>query len=69
MNADDVVLDESTERIIGCALIVSNGLGAGFSEWVYQNALAHEIRTAGLAVEQQRGIVVTYDGAAILIMA
>ena len=35
---------------------------AGFLERVYENALAHELRKAGLAVAQQRGIVVIYDG-------
>ena len=32
------------------------------SRKVYENALAHELRKMGLAVAQQRGIVVTYDG-------
>jgi GxxExxY protein len=62
MNADDTVPNDLSERIIGCAMIVSNALGSGFLEKVYENALAHELRTAGLAVAQQRGIVVRYDG-------
>jgi GxxExxY protein len=33
--------------------VVSNELGAGFLEKVYENALAHELSSAGLAVEQQ----------------
>ena len=33
-----------TEKIIGCAYTVSNTLGAGFLEKVYENALAIEIR-------------------------
>lgn len=37
-----------TEKIIGCAYAVSNTLGVGFLEKVYENALAHEIRKAGL---------------------
>lgn len=40
----------------------SNQLGHGFLEKVYENAPAHELRKAGLAVEQQRGITITYDG-------
>jgi GxxExxY protein len=39
-----------------------NGLGAGFAEKVYENALAHEVRKAGLAVLQQQGVAVHYDG-------
>jgi GxxExxY protein len=62
MNADETVLDHLTDRIIGGALTVSNALGAGFLEKVYENALAHELRKAGLAVAQQRGVAVTYDG-------
>jgi GxxExxY protein len=62
MNADETVLDHLTERIIGSALTVSNALGAGFLEKVYENALVHELRKAGLAVAQQRGVTVMYDG-------
>jgi GxxExxY protein len=43
-------------------MVVSNGLGAGFVERVYENALVHELRKAGLAVRQQHGVVVMYDG-------
>jgi GxxExxY protein len=62
MNADKTVPDHLTERIIGSALTVSNVLGAGFLEKVYENALVHELRKAGLAVAQQRGVTVMYDG-------
>ena len=51
-----------TGRIIGCAYIVANTLGHGFLEKVYENALAHEIRKAGLSCEQQYAIPVKYDG-------
>jgi GxxExxY protein len=50
-----------SERIIGCAMKVSNALGAGFLEKVYQNALAHELRRAGLRVNQQSVLTVRYD--------
>ena len=55
-------MDKLTECIIGCAYAVSNELGAGFLEKVYENALAHELRKAGLRVEQQRPLRVRYDG-------
>jgi GxxExxY protein len=55
-------LNEITRRVIGCAYAVSNGLGAGFLEKVYENALVHELRKAGLQVEQQAPIDVYYDG-------
>ncbi|NOT46524.1 MAG: GxxExxY protein [Acidobacteria bacterium] len=53
---------ELTEKIIGCAYKVSNSLGCGFLEKVYENALAHELRKSGFTVEQQRRVEVFYDG-------
>ena len=55
-------LNEITKRIIGCAYSVGNGLGAGFLEKVYENALAHELGKSGLRVQQQQPIKVMYDG-------
>jgi len=60
MNADERRLDEITDKVIGCAFVVSNILGAGFVEKVYENALAHELRSASLAVAQQYAIAVRY---------
>ncbi|MHC1725314.1 MAG: GxxExxY protein [Syntrophobacteraceae bacterium] len=54
--------EELTEVIIGCAMRVHRALGPGFLESVYQNALVHELRKAGLAVECQRAVKVFYDG-------
>ena len=54
--------DPLTERIIGCAFKVANTLGPGFLEKVYENALAHELRKAGISVVQQQPIQVHYDG-------
>jgi GxxExxY protein len=62
MNADECRLNQRTEQIIGCAYKVANTLGHGFLEKVYENALAHELRKAGLHVEQQKSIGVRYDG-------
>ena len=54
-------VNKITEKIIGCAFRVSNTLGAGFLEKVYENALAHELRKSGLAVLQQHPVTVFYD--------
>ncbi len=54
-------LNSLTERIIGCAYEVSNRLGSGFVEKVYENAHAHEMRKNGLKVLQQYPIKVQYD--------
>ena len=60
MDVDE--LNQKTETNIGCAFRVSNSLGSGFLEKVYENALAHECRKVGLVVEQQWGVAVLYDG-------
>ncbi len=52
-HADSERLNDLSGRVIGCAFTVLNTLGTGFLEKVYENALAHEIRAAGLAVAQQ----------------
>ena len=54
-----------TEKIIGCAYTVSNTLGAGFLEKVYENALALEIRSIGLNVQQQAAIQIKYKGTVV----
>ena len=58
----DFELNALTERIIGCAFRVSNELGCGMLEKVYENALVHELRKNGFFVEQQRRFKVFYDG-------
>ena len=58
-------MKQLTEKVIQCAFTVSNTLGCGFLEKVYENALAHELNKAGLKVQQQYGITVYYDGVAV----
>jgi hypothetical protein len=50
MHTDEMKFGHLSERIIGCAITAANTLGAGFLEKVYENALAHELRKAGLEV-------------------
>jgi GxxExxY protein len=57
---EDAGLNQLSERIIGGAFTVMNVLGPGFLEQVYENALALELRQAGLHVAQQRRIEVRY---------
>ncbi len=54
-------INEITQKIIGCAYTVSNTLGIGFVEKVYENALAHTIHKSGLRVVQQYPIKVVYN--------
>ena len=62
INGETEKLNDLTKQVIGCAYTVSNSLGAGFLEKVYENALAHELRKAGLHAQQQQPIKVVYDG-------
>ena len=61
MHRDQITLNRLSERIIGCAFDVMNRLGSGFLEKVYENALAYELRKAGLNVAQQHEITVRHD--------
>ena len=51
---------ELTDQIIGAGMNVSNALGIGFLEKVYENAMVIELKEQGLSVEQQKPIKVTY---------
>lgn len=57
----DVEINVLTEKVIGCAFQVSNTLGCGFLEKVYENALAYELQKHGLDVMQQAPIKVHYE--------
>jgi GxxExxY protein len=54
--------DPVTKKIIGCAMKVSNVLGIGFLEKVYENALVIELEKSGLDAQQQKPLIVYYDG-------
>jgi GxxExxY protein len=59
---DEFQINALTETVIGAAYKVSNVLGCGFLEKVYENALAIELRKSGLHVDPQHPIPVYYDG-------
>ena len=52
--------DELSQRVIGCAFEVSNTLGAGFLESVYEKALCVELAKKGIAFDSQKPVVVKY---------
>lgn len=54
-------INAKTERILRAAYQVSNVLGCGFLEKVYENALAHELGKQGFRVQQQWFVNVRYD--------
>ncbi len=51
-----------SERVISCAFTVSNTLGAGFFEKVYENALCVELKKAGILFKSQQSYEVSYKG-------
>lgn len=58
----ELVEADLTFQIRSCVFAVSNELGAGFLEQVYERALVIELRNAGLAVQAQCPIKVHYKG-------
>ena len=56
-------MEESiSQQVIRCAFNVSNTLGAGFLEKVYENALCIELEKNGLKYQAQKPIIVNYKG-------
>jgi GxxExxY protein len=47
--------------IIGCAIKVHSSLGPGLLESAYQECLCFELRKAGLYVEKEKMLPLTYD--------
>lgn len=63
MSSKDI--DEVIEKIVGCAHAVSNTLGIGFVEKVYENALVYSIRKTGMLVDQQYPLKVDFEGVVV----
>ena len=61
-NRDEESINALTEKVIGAAYKVSNTLGCGFLEKVYENAMRVELNRQGLFVEQQLPTPVYYEG-------
>lgn len=61
----ELIEAELSRRIIGAAIAVHKALGPGFLEKVYEQALVHELAKCELATEQQKPVVVFYDGHAV----
>ena len=51
-----------TEAVIGAAFEVSNTLGMGFFEKVYERALVRELKEQGVRVDSQVAFSVIYKG-------
>ena len=55
-----MLLNDITEKIIGCAIKVHRTLGPGFLESVYQAALAYELSINDLSFEKEKSLPVKY---------
>ncbi len=53
-------LDQISRRVIGAAIEVHRHLGPGLLESAYQVCPVFELRSAGLAVEEQKALPVVY---------
>ena len=56
-----MVQDSLTEQVIGACFEVSNEMGAGFLESVYEKALMISLRIRGLKAERQVPVKVFYQ--------
>lgn len=54
-------LNDWSNMVIGAALTVHRKLGPGLLEHVYRSCLAHEIYKAGLKVESELMLALSYD--------
>lgn len=54
--------EETTHKIIGCAMKVHSTLGNGFQEVIYQRALAIEMEKQGLAFQREMEMKIYYEG-------
>ena len=57
--------EDVTEGIINAFYDVYNGLGYGFLEKVYDNALCYELSRCGFNIASQQPITVWYQGVAV----
>ena len=58
-------VDKLIEAVIGAAYELSNVLGSGFLERIYERALTQELALRGLNVRSQASFPVTYKGRCI----
>lgn len=58
-------VDELARAVIGSAIEVHRELGPGYSEAVYEEALAREFFRAGIGFERQKSFKVRFRGAVV----
>jgi len=60
MEDSKLILKDEVYQLIGCAMEVLNGIGHGFHEKIYENALVVEFKLRGVAFDQQRRFAILY---------
>lgn len=55
-------LTDLTYKINGAAIEVHKALGPGLLEKVYQECLIYELKSKGIKVESEKGVIVNYKG-------
>ena|SRR5580700_6413400 len=66
MNADEHgCLNSLTEKVLSAVFEVSNTLGAGFLEKVYERALLRALSIRGIRAASQKSFAVTYKGQSV----
>jgi len=58
-------IDSLTESVLGAVFEVSNTLGAGFLEKVYERALLRELGLRGIRATAQASFAVSYKGQSV----
>ena len=58
-------LNRIGKSVMDATIVVHSELGPGLLESVYEHCLAEELKAAGLSVERQVGVPVSYRDAAI----
>ncbi|MEQ1675139.1 MAG: GxxExxY protein [Chitinophagaceae bacterium] len=62
MTETELPFKELTHKIIGCAMEVHRVLGPGFMEYIYQRALAIELKNSGIKFEEEFELSIHYKG-------
>jgi len=62
MNADNTLQDSLSETVLSAVFEVSNKLGAGFLEKVYQRALLRELSLRGIRATAEASFALLYKG-------
>jgi GxxExxY protein len=65
MGERELPFKELTHKIIGCAMEVHRVMGPGFQEYIYQRALAIEMKAARIKFDEEFELSIHYKGSKI----